>query len=81
MSVQAPPRSLVENYLVEIGKSHNVPYEPDPSAFLVRNNLDISVVEYSLYSMYMYLSVQLFIHLLSKAAVPSHFCRCGKYTI
>jgi vacuolar protein sorting-associated protein IST1 len=34
MSVQAPPRSLVENYLVEIGKSHNVPYTADPSAFL-----------------------------------------------
>ena len=35
MSVQAPRRSLVENYLVEIGKSHNIPYEPDPAAFLV----------------------------------------------
>ncbi|XP_062500852.1 IST1 homolog [Corticium candelabrum] len=34
MSVQAPRRSLVENYLVEIGKSHNIPYEPDPAAFL-----------------------------------------------
>jgi hypothetical protein len=44
MSVQAPPRSLVENYLVEIGKSHNVPYTADPSAFLVRNHFKIESV-------------------------------------
>lgn len=29
LSVQAPPRLLVEQYLVEIAKSHDVPYEPD----------------------------------------------------
>ncbi|XP_022096122.1 IST1 homolog isoform X2 [Acanthaster planci] len=31
LGVQAPPKRLVENYLVEIAKSHNVAYEPDPS--------------------------------------------------
>lgn len=30
LSVQAPPRILVEQYLIEIAKSHDVPYEPDP---------------------------------------------------
>lgn len=30
MGVQAPPKMLVEQYLYEIAKSHNVPYEPDP---------------------------------------------------
>ncbi|XP_038067333.1 IST1 homolog isoform X2 [Patiria miniata] len=30
MSAQAPPKSLVENYLVEIARSHGVTYEPDP---------------------------------------------------
>jgi len=29
LSVQAPPKILVEKYLIEIAKSHNVPYEPD----------------------------------------------------
>lgn len=30
MSIQAPPKILVENYLIEIAKNYNVPYEPDP---------------------------------------------------
>lgn len=30
LSVQAPPKVLVEKYLVEIAKSHDVPYEGDP---------------------------------------------------
>uniref|UniRef100_A0A1B6DK45 IST1 homolog n=1 Tax=Clastoptera arizonana TaxID=38151 RepID=A0A1B6DK45_9HEMI len=30
MSVQSPPKILVEKYLVEIAKNYNVPYEPDP---------------------------------------------------
>ncbi|RUS86362.1 hypothetical protein EGW08_005880 [Elysia chlorotica] len=31
LSVQAPPKALVERYMVEISKSYNVPFEPDPS--------------------------------------------------
>ncbi|XP_055889529.1 IST1 homolog [Biomphalaria glabrata] len=31
LSVQAPPKSLVERYMVEIAKTYNVPFEPDPS--------------------------------------------------
>eukprot|EP00118_Oscarella_pearsei_P028498 m.2293 g.2293 ORF g.2293 m.2293 type:complete len:325 (+) comp8549_c0_seq1:42-1016(+) len=33
LSVKAPPRSLVENYLVAIGKTHGIDYDPDPEAF------------------------------------------------
>ncbi|XP_012945750.1 IST1 homolog [Aplysia californica] len=31
LSVQAPPKALVERYMVEIAKTYNVPFEPDPS--------------------------------------------------
>lgn len=30
LSIQAPSKILVEKYLIEIAKSHNVSYEPDP---------------------------------------------------
>ena len=30
LSVQAPPKILVEKYLIEIAKNYNVPYEQDP---------------------------------------------------
>ncbi|XP_011682268.2 IST1 homolog isoform X3 [Strongylocentrotus purpuratus] len=33
LSVKAPAASLVENYLIEIARSHNVPYVPSPMAF------------------------------------------------
>lgn len=29
LSVEAPPKILVERYLIEIAKNYNVPYEPD----------------------------------------------------
>ena len=35
LGVQAPPKRLVENYLVEIARSHNVAYEPDPAILSV----------------------------------------------
>lgn len=31
LSPQPPPKTLVENYLIEIARSHNVAFEPDPS--------------------------------------------------
>ena len=31
LSVQAPPKLLVERYMMEIAKSYNVPFEPDPT--------------------------------------------------
>lgn len=30
LSIHAPPKILVEKYLIEIAKNYNVPYEPDP---------------------------------------------------
>lgn len=32
LSPQPPPKSLVENYLIEIARSHGVQFEPDPAA-------------------------------------------------
>lgn len=29
LSVEAPPKILVEHYLIEIAKNYNVPYEPE----------------------------------------------------
>eukprot|EP00058_Branchiostoma_floridae_P026894 XP_002612385.1 hypothetical protein BRAFLDRAFT_280125 [Branchiostoma floridae] len=34
MSEQAPPRILVERYLIEIAKANNVPFEPDPTVMM-----------------------------------------------
>lgn len=31
LSVQAPPKILIERYMMEIAKTYNVPFEPDPS--------------------------------------------------
>lgn len=30
LSIQAPPKLLIEKYLIEIAKSYDIPYEPDP---------------------------------------------------
>ncbi len=35
MGVAAPPKKLIEQYMIEIAKSFNVPFEPDPSAMMV----------------------------------------------
>lgn len=50
LSVQAPPKSLVERYMVEIAKTYNVPFEPDPSVMhqdeiLLAENLLIDLNE------------------------------------
>merc|ERR1711908_188866 len=34
LSPHAPPKALIENYLVEIAKNYSVPFEPDRSALL-----------------------------------------------
>jgi|SRR6218665_1590966 len=36
MNVAAPPKRLVENYMAEIAKTYNVPFEPDPLVMMVR---------------------------------------------
>lgn len=30
LSIQAPPKLLIENYMIEIAKNYNLDYEPDP---------------------------------------------------
>ena len=35
LSVDAPKKSLVENYMIEIARNYKVEYEPDPSALMV----------------------------------------------
>jgi hypothetical protein len=29
MSIAAPPKALIENYMIEIAKTYKVPFEPD----------------------------------------------------
>lgn len=40
LSVEAPPKILVERYLIEIAKNYNVPYEPD-SVVMVSEALQV----------------------------------------
>lgn len=41
LSVEAPPKILVERYLIEIAKNYNVPYEPD-SVVMVSEPQDVA---------------------------------------
>ncbi|CAB4014385.1 IST1 homolog isoform X1 [Paramuricea clavata] len=40
LSPNAPPKALVERYLIEIARNYNVPYEPDPSAMGELSDID-----------------------------------------
>lgn len=35
MGADAPKKSLVENYMIEIARNYKIDYEPDPTMFLV----------------------------------------------
>lgn len=35
LGVEPPPKVLVENYLIEIAKNFNIPYNPDRSVMIV----------------------------------------------
>lgn len=35
LGAEAPKKSLVENYMIEIARNYKVDYDPDPSMFLV----------------------------------------------
>lgn len=45
LGAEAPKKSLVENYMIEIARNYKVEYDPDPTMFMVRNGL---VVIYTL---------------------------------
>ncbi|GAB6033356.1 Vacuolar protein sorting-associated protein ist1 [Chamberlinius hualienensis] len=44
LSVEAPKKILVEKYLVEIAKSHNVPYEPDPDVMIEEDTMTTEAI-------------------------------------
>jgi len=44
MSAAAPPKILVENYMIEIARTYKVPFEPDPLVMMV----SVSVVAFIL---------------------------------
>lgn len=35
LGAEAPKKSLVENYMIEIARNYKIDYEPDPTMFLV----------------------------------------------
>jgi len=35
LSLAAPPKILVENYMIEIARTYQVPFEPDPLVMMV----------------------------------------------
>ena len=46
MSIYSPPKMLVENYMVEIAKSFNVEFTPDPIALLVSVTKSLIVAQW-----------------------------------
>ncbi|KAM9301454.1 IST1 homolog [Gastrophryne carolinensis] len=44
LSVEAPPKILVERYLIEIAKNYNVPYEPD-SVVMVPTGVEADLID------------------------------------
>jgi len=41
LSAAAPPKMLVENYMIEIARTYKVPFEPDPLAMMVSVSADL----------------------------------------
>ncbi len=35
LGAEAPKKSLVENYMIEIARNYKIDYEPDPTMFMV----------------------------------------------
>ena len=48
LGIEAPKKSLVENYLIEIARNYHVPYEPDPTALMVSDTPCIACPPYVL---------------------------------
>ncbi|XP_022913611.1 IST1 homolog isoform X2 [Onthophagus taurus] len=46
MSIQSPPKLLVEKYLIEIAKTYDIPYDPDPQ-ILGEGNRDGMLIDLS----------------------------------
>jgi len=50
LSAAAPPKILVENYMIEIARTYKVPFEPDPLVMMVSIYIDFLyyLLEFSL---------------------------------
>lgn len=42
LGAEAPKKSLVENYLIEIARNYKIEYEPDPTMFLVSGAVEMA---------------------------------------
>lgn len=47
LSIQSPPKLLVEKYMIEIAKCFNVPYEPDPQVMQEERGRDALLIDLS----------------------------------
>ncbi|XP_008194059.1 IST1 homolog isoform X4 [Tribolium castaneum] len=47
LSIQSPAKLLVEKYVIEIAKSYNVPYEPDPQVMELEKGKDALLIDLS----------------------------------
>ncbi|KAG5883041.1 hypothetical protein JTB14_010430 [Gonioctena quinquepunctata] len=47
MSIQSPPKLLVEKYMIEIAKCYNVAYEPDPQVMAMERGNDALLIDLS----------------------------------
>ncbi|XP_060518015.1 IST1 homolog isoform X4 [Cylas formicarius] len=47
MAIQAPPKILVEKYLIEIAKCFNIPYEPDLEVMATEKGTDAMLIDLS----------------------------------
>lgn len=43
LSIQSPPKLLIEKYLIEIAKNYNIPYEPDPQIMQEQSSDDFLI--------------------------------------
>ena len=42
LGAEAPKKSLVENYMVEIARNYHIDYQPDPTMFMVFHALSLA---------------------------------------
>jgi len=43
LSPAAPPKILIENYMIEIARTYKVPFEPDPLVMKVKAYATVSI--------------------------------------
>ena len=58
LGAEAPKKSLVENYMIEIARNYKVDYDPDPSMFLVGFIALLSPNDFCLYIPWLVVSLQ-----------------------